>query len=163
MRSEHVGTILRECRSYRRLTQKELAEKVGMSEAVIRGIEHGTRPVSEDELIAVCVTLDVSTEAVIVEGLKRYAQVLRPKEIEAYQARGLEVPESTAARLRRERERSVDNLAAELKKLLDSYSPDAGFPRLPYLTDAVASEDRSPLPKRVRKPRKARSAPKSRA
>lgn len=52
-RAREGAARIRAVRSYKNLTQNELAERLGVSLATMKRIESGTRPISTDELLAV--------------------------------------------------------------------------------------------------------------
>lgn len=57
-----VGEIIQHLRDEKGLNQKELAEKVGLSQSVMNRIELGTRPVRDEELKKIAEILGTTTD-----------------------------------------------------------------------------------------------------
>lgn len=57
-----VGEIIQHLRDEKGLNQKELAEKVGLSQSVMNRIELGTRPVRDEELKKIAEVLGTTTD-----------------------------------------------------------------------------------------------------
>ena len=66
-----VGKQLRIIRKEKALTQKELADRTGMSAAHLGRLERGVRDPRARDLIALADVLDVSTDA-LLEGCTEY-------------------------------------------------------------------------------------------
>lgn len=59
----NTGERIRHFRKIRHLTQKDLAEKVGLSEPAIRHYENGIRNPNEEQLEAISQALDISVDS----------------------------------------------------------------------------------------------------
>lgn len=68
-RKEHFGQSLRRIRLLRGMTQKELAEKIGISEPALRGYELGIRYPKERHVDAMAHALKVRPEAFNTSGI----------------------------------------------------------------------------------------------
>jgi HTH-type transcriptional regulator/antitoxin HipB len=62
MDSLDIGQKIREVREYRRLTQSELGQMVGMRQSSIAIIESGEHPMNIDTLIKLCNALGCEIE-----------------------------------------------------------------------------------------------------
>jgi transcriptional regulator with XRE-family HTH domain len=47
------------------LSQEQLAERLGVSQSTVSAIEQGTRRVYADELVEICLTFDVTLDALL--------------------------------------------------------------------------------------------------
>ena len=56
--STRVSNLRKDCD----LTQKELSDKIGMNQSVLNRIEKGTRPLRDDELVAIADFFNVSAD-----------------------------------------------------------------------------------------------------
>jgi len=64
---KRIGVRIKEGRRLRRMTQAELAERVGVSDSFISRMETGKKGVSLDSLIKVAVVLDISIDSFVLD------------------------------------------------------------------------------------------------
>ena len=64
-----MGNHIRTQRRKQKITQEELASRVGISASFMGHIERGTRIASIETLVAICNTLDVSPEHLLCDSL----------------------------------------------------------------------------------------------
>lgn len=65
-----MGNHIRTLRRKQKITQEELATRVGLSASFLGHIERGTRIASIETLVAICNTLDVSPELLLCDSLQ---------------------------------------------------------------------------------------------
>lgn len=65
-----LGHRIRTIRREMRLTQEELAEKVGISASFLGHVERGSRVASLDTLVAICNTLKVTPQQLLAASLE---------------------------------------------------------------------------------------------
>lgn len=65
MRYDVMGLMIKTRRKEMKLTQEDLAEKVGISTSFMGHIERGSRVLSVDTLRKLCVVLDLSADALL--------------------------------------------------------------------------------------------------
>lgn len=74
-----LGTVLRERRKrVPKLSQMSLAIKAGLPANAVGDLERGVRTIKEDELIRLCIELDIPTEAFLAEVSSAQVRALRP-------------------------------------------------------------------------------------
>ncbi len=67
---EKVGKKLRECREQLKMTQREVAAKLGVAQPVYQRFEKGTFECNYTQLVALCKLYDVSADYLL--GLSEY-------------------------------------------------------------------------------------------
>lgn len=80
-----------------KLSQRQLAEKVGLSVGVLGDLERGARPIRGRELIRICHALEIPYSAVLEEIRAAQTEALRPLDEEIRRERGESVPEAEPA------------------------------------------------------------------
>lgn len=65
MNSERIGTVVREERTRRKLKQRDLAARMGVTQALVSQLEKGQIGWSVDRLVAVATTLGMTPEAIL--------------------------------------------------------------------------------------------------
>ena len=73
---QDFGLRVRTLRRQLKLTQEELAEKVGISASFMGHIERGTRVASLETLVALCITLHVTPQYLLSASLTPYDQYM---------------------------------------------------------------------------------------
>ena len=64
-----MGNHIRTLRRKQKITQEEMASRIGISASFYGHLERGTRIASLDTLVAICNTLDVSPEYLLCDSL----------------------------------------------------------------------------------------------
>ena len=72
---EALGKRIRTYRKLKKLTQAQLAEKVGVSCAFIGHIERGTRKLSLQTLVSICDEMNVSPDTLLQDSLSTSAAI----------------------------------------------------------------------------------------
>lgn len=57
-----IGERITELRKIKKISQQQLADKIGMNQSVLNRIENGSRPVRDDEIKAIASFFKVSTD-----------------------------------------------------------------------------------------------------
>lgn len=57
-----IGEHIRDAREYRKMTQEELAEKLGVARETVRNWERNTRGIKAEQLLEIALTLDVPSD-----------------------------------------------------------------------------------------------------
>lgn len=80
-----------------KLSQKQLAQRAGLSVGVLGEIERGARPIRGRELIRICHALEIPFSAVLEEIRAAQTEALRPLDEEIRRERGESVPKAEPA------------------------------------------------------------------
>ncbi|GAY74231.1 LexA family protein [Lentilactobacillus kosonis] len=65
-----IGTRIRQLRTQKKLSQKDLANKINLNRAVLNRIENGTRPIRDTELLAIANVLGVTADYLLGRKMK---------------------------------------------------------------------------------------------
>lgn len=64
-----LWSVIRRCRENRGLTQTQAAEKIGIKQPTLSGLESGRQPLQESTLLAVAAGYGLTLRELLLEGL----------------------------------------------------------------------------------------------
>jgi transcriptional regulator with XRE-family HTH domain len=121
MDSKIFGGVIKAWRLRADFSQKELAEKSGLSESTVGAIERGERRLSDENFVKICIGLGMTVEEIFNSGYHAQLEVLHQIEGRLRGDRSLETPrrgESLAQPSIEQVRELIDSWTAQTKETL---------------------------------------------